>query len=137
MLHLSKGGCLMLKREYAAAAVLAGMIGISVWNVKKLDKLTGDIEIALCKSRTAVERLDFKRSKAYYNQSIELWEAAEGHCSVFLPADRANETTKAFYELEKCLAEEDPTVCTAAYEALRENLESLRKTERPSLGSIL
>ena len=48
---------MMTKREYTAIAVLALLLALSVWNLKSIDTLTGDIEIALSKSQSAAEKL--------------------------------------------------------------------------------
>lgn len=126
----------MLKREYAAAAVLAALIAISGWNMRRTDTLTSDMEIALCKSRAAAERLDFKRSREYMKDSFELWNDAECYTRIFISEELADRATDAFYTLQEALAQEDTAACATSYDSLRHYLETINEMERPSLGSI-
>lgn len=125
-----------MKRELAAAAVLALLIGISVWNVRKIETLTGDMEIALCKSRTASEQLDFRQAREHISDAIALWLEAECYTHSFISHSQISGASQALYELQQSVAEEDITACTPCYEELKYILRSIRDTERPSLGSI-
>ena len=126
----------MMKRELAAAAVLALLIGISVWNVRTLDNLTGDIEIALCKSRTAAEQLDFRQARQYIADAHTLWLDAGKYTHCFISHGQISETSHAFYALEEKIAEEDAVACIPEFNQLKYTLRSLSDMERPSLGSI-
>ena len=53
----------MTKREIIAAVLLALLIALSVYNILSIDALTGDIGIALSKSQSAAEKLDFKAAR--------------------------------------------------------------------------
>lgn len=125
-----------MKREMAAAAVLALLLGISVWNLRKVDSLTGDIEVALCKSRMAVEQLDFRTAREYMADALSLWLDAEGYTHCFISDGQISDATQAFYSLQEALAQEDALACIPGYMQLKYSLRNLRDTERPSLGSV-
>ena len=125
-----------MKREIAAAAVLALLIGISVWNVKKVDSLTMDMEIALCKSRTAAEQLDFRQAREHLGDAISLWLDAERYTHCFISHGQISEASQVFYALQETVAQEDALACIPGYEQLKYTLRGIRDTERPSLGSI-
>lgn len=126
----------MMKRELAAAAVLLLLIGISVWNVRKAESITGDIEIALCKSRTSAEQLDFRQARQHLADALELWLGAEQYTHCFINHAQVTAASQAFFDLQETISQEDITACIPSYNQLKYLLRSIRDTERPSLGSI-
>lgn len=126
----------MMKRELAAAALLILLIGVAVWNVRKVESLTGDIEIALCKSRTSAEQLDFRQARQHLSDALELWLESEQYTQCFINHGQISSTSQAFFDLQETVAEEDLTACIPSYNELKYQLRSLRDTEQPSLGSI-
>lgn len=128
---------MMTKREYMAIAVLALLLALSVWNLKSIDTLTGDIEIALSKSQSAAEKLDFKTARQRLGEGLELWLSADSYTHIFLRHPEIDSTADAFYELQQVLMQEDATACAAAYGKLRYHLDSIDGMEHLSFGSIL
>lgn len=127
----------MTKRDYIAIGVLAVLLALSVYNLASIDALTGDIGIALSKSQSAAEKLDFKSAREYLNAGLELWLDADEYTHIFLRHPELDSTSDAFYELEEVLLQEDLTACAAAYGKLRYHLNSIDSMEHLSLGSIL
>lgn len=125
-----------MKRELAAAAVLATLLGMSIWNLRKVETITSDIEIALCKSQSAAETLDFKSSREYMAEGLELWLSAEQYSHCFLSQPQINSVSEAFYALQQSLSAEDVTASIPSYSQLRSVVEGIRRSETPSLGSI-
>lgn len=126
----------MMKRELAAAAVLVLLLGISAWNVGRIDNLTGDIEIELCKSRTAAEQLDFRQAREHMADALALWMEAERYTHCFISHAQISDASQALYELQQTIAKEDLVSCIPEYSRVKYLLRSIRDTERPSLGSI-
>lgn len=126
----------MMKRELAAAILLAFLIGVSVWDIKKVDSFTSDIEIALCKSQTAAEQLDFKGSREYMSEALKLWSEAENYMDCYISHAQISSTTEAFYTLQELLSHEDASACAPSYNWLKTQLQWIRESEKPSLGSI-
>lgn len=127
----------MTKREYVAIALALLLIALSVWNIESIDSLAGDIEIAMSKSQSAAEQLNFSSANAYLDEGLGRWLAAEGYTHIFLRHPEIDSTADAFYELKEVLMQEDLTACAAAYGKLRYHLDSIRGMEHLSLGSIL
>ena len=123
----------MTKREYIAIAVLILLVALSVWNLKSIDALTGDIGIALSKSQSAAEKLDFKAARGY----LDRWLSADSYTHIFLRHPEIDSTADAFYELQQVLMQEDVTACAAAFDKLRYHLNSIDGMEHLSFGSIL
>lgn len=127
----------MTKREYIAAVVLLFLIGLSIYNLASIDSLTGDIEIALAKSQSAAEALDFRTARSFLADALERWLAADSYTHIFLRHPEIDSTADTFYELEQVLTQEDVTACAAAYSKLRYHLDSIASMEHLSFGSIM
>ena len=124
------------KRESAAVFVLAVMILLSVWNLKKIDSLTDDIIVLLSRSQTSAENLDTKGALKALNDGLEIWLNSDRYTHIFIRHSEIDNTTDAFYELKESLMGENSISIRAAYEKLRYHLESIDMMEHPSLGSI-
>lgn len=127
----------MTKREYIAAVVLLFLIALSIYNLVSIDSLTGDIEIALSKSQSAAEALDFRMARAHLTDGLQRWLAADSYTHIFLRHPEIDSTADAFYELQQVLMQEDITACAAAYSKLRYHLNSVAAMEHLTFGSIL
>lgn len=127
----------MTKRDYIAVGVLALLLALSAFNLASIDKLTNTIGIALSKSQSAAEKLDFKAARGYLNEGLEIWLDADEYTHIFLRHPEIDSTADAFYELEEVLLKEDLTACGAAFDKLRYHLGSINGMEHLSLGSIL
>ena len=126
----------MMKREFAALAVLILLIAGSILNIKRIDTLTDEIGIALCKARTAAEQLNFKNSRERIREGLEIWQEDGIYTRIFLTRSQVDETTKAFYNLMQELNQEDLLALAPAYDELLYQLESIQSGEKPSFGSI-
>lgn len=127
----------MIKREYAAIALAAILLSLSIWNEKSVDALTGGISVALAKSQSAAEKLEFKAAREYMREGLAQWLSAESYTHIFLRHPEIDATADAFYDLAQILSQEDATACAAAYEKLKYHLDSIDGMEHLSLGSIL
>ncbi len=127
----------MTKREYVALAAIILLTALSVYNLSSIDALTGDIGIALSKSQSAAEKLDFKGAREYLAEGLELWLNADEYTHIFLRHPEIDSTADAFYELQEVLYQEDITACAPAFNKLRYHLESISSMEHITLGSIL
>lgn len=125
-----------MKREYGAAAVLAVLLLLSCWSIRKVDGLTTELSITLEKSRSAAETLDSKRARELFEESLRLWLDAEQYTHIFIRHSEIDAITDAFYELSAVLDNDDRKERAAAFDKLRYHLDSVNSMEKPSLGSI-
>lgn len=125
-----------MKRELAALTVIIMLIVASIWNIRQIDMLTDEISIAICKSKTAAEQLNFKNSKRYIEEGLEIWQESQTHTMAFMPQTQLDETTLAFYQLIESINQEDILSLIPAYDALQFRMDSIRDGERLSIGSI-
>ena len=125
-----------MKREYGAAAVLALLILLSGWSIRRTDRLTAELNIALEKSRSAAETLDGRRARELFEESLRLWLDAEGYTHIFIRHSEIDAITDAFYELSAALDADDRKEREAAFDRLRYHLDSVNSMEKPSLGSV-
>ena len=127
----------MMKREYGAAALLILLFFLSMWNIRRIDTLTTDVGIALSKSLSAAEKLDFKAARKHLDEGMELWLDADEYTHIFIRHSEIDAATDAFFELREVLCQEELSAFTSAFGKLRYHLESISTMEKPSLGSVL
>lgn len=126
----------MKKREFTAVFVLAAMLLLSIWNLKKIDSLTDSIIVLLSKSQNDADNLDTRAALKALNDGLEIWLESDRYTHIFIRHSEIDSTTDAFYELKESLMGENSISTRAAYGKLRYHLESIDKMEHPSLGSI-
>lgn len=126
----------MMKREWTALAVAIVLLAASILNIRHVDTVTEEIGIALCKSKTAAEQLNFKNSRAFLDEGLKIWQENESYTRFFMAQQQLDETTHAFYELNEKLNEEDILPLFPAYDSLLYRIESILSSEKISVGSI-
>jgi len=126
----------MMKRELAALAVLILLVTACIWNIGRIDTLCDEVSIAICKSKTATEQLNFKNSRKLAKEGLEIWQENQVYTQVFLTKDQADDTAQAFFRLMEALNEEDISSLSPAYDALLYQLDTIQKGEQLSVGSI-
>lgn len=126
----------MMKRELAALAVLILLVATSIWNITQINTVTEEISIAICKSRTATEQLNFKSSRKFIDEGLKIWQENSAYTQIFLSQAQIDETTQSFYQLMEAVNNEDILTLSPSYEAMLHRLESIRDSELISIGSI-
>lgn len=126
----------MMKRELASIAVVMLLIAISIWNINKINTLTDEIGIAICKSRTATEQLNFKNSRKFIEEGLEIWQENQKYAEIFLSQTQLDETTQAFYQLMEKINQEDVLSLFPAYDALLYQVQAIQSSEKLSVGSV-
>lgn len=125
-----------MKRELAAGALLLLLMAGAWWNIRAVDRLTGDILAGLDASQEAEEQGDHLAAQAALDKALNRWLEADSYTHIFIRHAEIDSTADAFYELQaQLLAGEGDS--NAAYDKLRYHLDSIQRMEHPSLGSIL
>lgn len=125
-----------MNREWAAGILLVLLIVGAWWNIRAVDRLTGDILAGLEASQEAEERGDQSGAQAALDTALNRWLEADSYTHIFIRHAEIDATADAFYELESQLRAGEGD-SSAAYGKLRYHLDSIRRMEHPSLGSIL
>ena len=125
-----------MKRELAAGTLLALLIAGAWWNIRAVDRLTGDILAGLDTAQTAEARGQPAEAREALDKALKRWLEADRYTHIFIRHAEIDATADAFYELQSQLLSGEGD-SSAAYDKLRYHLESIRQMEHPSLGSIL
>ncbi len=125
-----------MKRVITAAALLLLLILASVWNIRRVDSLTGELETLLSRSEQAALDGSFDRAEGLANEALTLWLEADGYTHIFIRHSEIDSTSDAFYELLEHVSEHDADGLPSAYAKLVYHLDSIAAMEHVSLGSI-
>lgn len=125
-----------MKRELAAGALLLLLMAGAWWNIRAVDRLTGELLAGLDASQAAEEQGDHLAAQAALDKALNRWLEADSYTHIFIRHAEIDSTADAFYELQaQLLAGEGDS--SAAYDKLRYHLDSIQRMEHPSLGSVL
>ena len=124
-----------MKREVIAAALFSALILFSFWNVRRIDKLTGEMTRLLESSEAAAESGELDDALGYAEKALAVWLSAEGHTHIFIRHSEIDGTSDAFYELLSAIEEGD--ALSPAYGKLLYHIDSISGMEHVSIGSIL
>ena len=125
-----------MKRELAAGTLLALLIAGAWWNIRAVDRLTGEILAGLDTAQAAEARGQPEEAREALDKALKRWLEADRYTHIFIRHAEIDATADAFYELQSQLLSGEGD-SSAAYDKLRYHLESIRQMEHPSLGSIL
>ena len=106
-----------MKREIGAALLLLALIGGSVWNIRRADRLTGEI----------LEHLEL---------SERAMLSARSYTRVFLRHPELDAASDMFYELMQELHRGEIRALPAVYARLRYHLDCIREMEHPGWGTV-
>ena len=125
-----------MNRELAAGALLLLLMAGAWWNIRVVDRLTGELLAGLDASQAAEEQGDHLAAQAALDKALNRWLEADSYTHIFIRHAEIDSTADAFYELQaQLLAGEGDS--SAAYDKLRYHLDSIQRMEHPSFGSIL
>ena len=125
-----------MKRELAAGTLLALLIAGAWWNIRAVDRLTGDILAGLDTAQAAEARGQPEEAREALDKALKRWLEADRYTHIFIRHAEIDATADAFYELQSQLLSGEGD-SSAAYDKRRYHLESIRQMEHPGLGSIL
>ena len=126
-----------MKREAVAAALFLVLILLSVWNLRKTDRLTGEMTRLLEVSEASAKSGELDDALHYAEKALAVWLSAEGHTHIFIRHSEIDGTSDAFYELLSAIEEGDIDSLSPAYGKLLYHIDSISGMEHVSIGSIL
>lgn len=125
-----------MKREICAALLLLVLIGASVWNIRRADRLTDEIREHLELSERALLAADPNYAKEQLEAAKRIWLSARGYTQIFLRHPELDGTSDVFYETLQDLQAGELRALPAAYERLRYHLDSIRDMEHVRWGTV-
>ena len=125
-----------MKREICALLLLAALIAGSLWNIRKAERLTDEIEEHLALSEQAVRAGDSKYALDQFEAALRIWLAARGYTEVVLRHAELDSASDAFYDTLEALRGGEYRAVPAAFERLRYHLDCIAGMERVTLGTV-
>ena len=125
-----------MKREQAAVALLLLLLAIALWNVRRADFLTDQLEENLLRSERALSRGDREMALTALDNALNLWQLSREYTGVFFRHPDVDAASDAFYELQQILLQRDTGGIEAAYERLRYHLDMLDAMEHLSWATV-
>ena len=125
-----------MKREICAALLLMALIAASVFNIRRADRLTGEIREHLDLSEKAMLAADTAYAEEQFEAARRLWLSARSYTQVFLRHPELDATSDMFCELMQELQRGEIRALPAVYERLRYHLDSIREMEHPGWGTV-
>ena len=126
-----------MKHEAVAAALFLVLILLSMWNLRRIDKLTGEMTRLLEVSQASAKSGELDDALHNAEKALEVWLSAEGHTHIFIRHSEIDGTSDAFYELLSAIEEGDTDALSFAYGKLLYHIDSISGMEHVSIGSIL
>ncbi len=126
-----------MKREWIAAALLALLFSLSLYNIAYLDRLIGVIGEELSASQSLAESGRFREAEEALDRAIARWVGANAYTHIFIRHPEIDATSDEFFELKQLLAEENAEGFPSAFDKLIYHLHSIDEMEQLRLGSIL
>ena len=125
-----------MKRETCALLLLAVLVAASVWNIRRTDRLIGEIEEHVALSEKAVRADDAAYASEQLDAAFRIWLAAREYTQVFLRHPELDNTSDAFYAAMRELEAGEIRAVPAVYEQLRYHLNTISGMEHVSWGSV-
>ena len=125
-----------MKREQAAIALLLLLLISALWNVRRADFLTDQLEENLLRSERALSRGDRDMALTALENALSLWHRSQGYTGIFFRHPDVDAASDAFYELQQLLLQEKSEGAAAAYARLRYHLDMLDAMEHLSWGTV-
>ena len=125
-----------MKREIGAALLLLALIAASVWNIRRADRLTGEILEHLELSERAMLAADTDYAEEQFEAAKRLWLSARSYTRVFLRHPELDAASDMFYELMQELQRGEIRALPAVYARLRYRLDCIREMEHPGWGTV-
>ena len=73
-----------MKREIGALLLLAALFGVSLWSIRRTDRLTEEVEKHLELSEKALRADDRETAEAELEAALRVWQADKRYAHVFL-----------------------------------------------------
>ena len=125
-----------MKREIGALLLLAALFGVSLWSIRRTDRLTDEVEKHLELSEKALRADDRETAEAELEAALRVWQADKRYAHVFLRHAEIDSISDAFFALQQGLRGGDGAELGAAYDLLRYHLECVDSMEHISPGSV-
>ena len=125
-----------MKKEAAAAAVLAVLLIAVLLNTRCLSNITEEVSELVSKAQYLYNAGMRYAASDEIIKASGLWKSHEQYIRVTVRHSEIDGISKAFWELFGALEGDDEAVVNSCAGALRSKLEEIGKMEKLSIGSV-
>lgn len=125
-----------MKKELFAAALLAVILALSLWNTDRICKLCGDLTDMVEASGRAASDGDWEESMGLIENALQLLQSNEGYTHTVLRHTDIETLSDDFFELMEHISTRDPGAVRSAVRLVTEHLREIAEMESLKLGSI-
>ena len=126
-----------MKLEIAAIILLCAMLLLSIYNVKYIDDLAGELLALVDEAETLAVRGENELAAKNINQAAGVWAEKDFYTHITMRHSEIDMCTDMFHQLIGQLLEEGAGQCAGGFSQLRARLENIADIERVSLRSVL
>lgn len=125
-----------MKKELAAAALLLLILCASLWNLRHLDLLLDELDIGSELALSASEAGNWSEAETAVTALVARWQKSETYVQIFIRHADIDAVSDLLTALRGAVRSQDADACRTAAFSVSMRLDSIRKAETPSLGSI-
>ncbi len=125
-----------MKKEIFAAALLAAILALSLWNTHEIKSICGELADIVEASGRAAGEGDWAASLQRVEEALSLWRSREGYTHAVLRHADIETLSDDFYELMEHIGTHDPGAVQSAVRLVTEHLREIVEMESIKLGSI-
>lgn len=125
-----------MKKEIIISILFFVVLGLSLYNVRYLDKVTGEVSRLAEAATDAMDAGEKEAAEAYAVEAFRIWESNDLYARVMLRHTIYENGESALIMLLSEIYSDNPGGVLGAAEAVRRSMESIAGAERIRLGSI-
>lgn len=127
----------MMKKGWFAGGLLILLVGLSLWHVATMGKLTEELWDALAQAEEQAERGDWEEAVRLTEQAKKRWKDRDFYLHVTLQHKAMDEVRVGFAEVEEFLQNRESGEYSAANARLMNQLALLGEAEKLTLENLL
>lgn len=126
-----------MKRGWAAAALLAALVGLACWHMTALGSLTGELGAILTQAETMAEEGDWETAARITREASKRWDGNHFYLHSTLEHDLTDDIAMGFAETLEFIECQEEGEYSAANARLIAKLKLLGEMELPLLENLL
>lgn len=125
-----------MKKTVFALSLLILLALLSLWNLRHLRTLTGELCRSVEEAQHYAQEEEFDRAEVALDRALSRWLRSDGYTHIFIRHSEIDAATDIFYDLREALLNEDREGAETEAEKLLYHLKSIYTMERISVKSV-
>ena len=125
-----------MKKSILALSLLFLLAAVSLWNLRHLEALTGELVSGIKSARAYWQAEDFDRAETALDKALQSWLDSDGYTHIFIRHSEIDAASDIFYDLRGDIQAKDRESADANAEKLLYHLQSIYSMEQISIKSV-